>query len=274
MSTAAQRPTRAVVLAGGRGRRMQAAAGDALSVDQAAAADRGVKAMMPLHDRTFLDHALSALADAGITSVCVVTGPDQTDIRRHYAAAAPRRLTIEFVVQPQPVGTCDAVRWAEGFCGSERFLVVNGDNHYPAAAVRRLLAKPGLGTLGFDAAALVRLGNIPAGRIAAFALLQVSADGTLAGIVEKPTAEQAAALGLSAPVSMNCWLLGPAFFGVARDVRRSPRGEYELPDAVRLLIDRGERIEVERVAAGVLDLSGRADVAAAARALAGQRVHL
>ena len=57
--------TKLVVLAAGRGTRMQAPAAAGLSSDQSAAADAGVKAMIPI-GRPFLDYALSAYADAGI----------------------------------------------------------------------------------------------------------------------------------------------------------------------------------------------------------------
>ena len=55
----------------------------------------------------------------------------------------------------------------------------------------------------------------------------------------------------------------------------SPRGEYELTDAVRYAIDRlGERFCVLVVDKPVLDLSSQADVAEVARRLAGIEVNL
>ena len=74
---------------------------------------------------------------------------------------------------------------------------------------------------------------------------------------------------------MNCWGFGPAIFEACRAIAPSPRGEVEIPDAVQYSIDRlGERYEVVRCKAPVLDLSSRADVAPVAALLAGKEVCL
>ena len=103
-----------------------------------------------------------------------------------------------------------------------------------------------------------------------YALIVVRADGTLVRIVEKPDADMARALGADALVSMNAWVFTPAIYEACRRTVPSARGELELQDAVRIAIEElGERFTVVRVAAGVLDLSSRADIAAVRERLAG-----
>lgn len=268
-----RRPVRkAVVMARGLGSRMKAAADAALTPDQAAAAASGAKAMMPLGGRPFLDHSLSRLADAGLTQVCLVIGPEHRAIRDHYDSLDLERLEIFYTIQDEPRGTADAVLSAEWFAGEDPVVVINGDNLYPTEALAALARAEGSATIGFSVAGLVANSNIPAERIAAFAVLEV-AEGRLAGIIEKPTAEQLLDLA-GAPVSMNCWVFTPAVFEACRLVEPSARGEYEITDAVRALVARGERIEVLPSDAGVLDLSSRGDVAAVAALLDGARVRL
>jgi dTDP-glucose pyrophosphorylase len=68
--------TTAAILARGLGSRMRRSdAGVALDAAQEATADAGLKGMIPI-DRPFLDYVISALADAGITTVVLVIGPD------------------------------------------------------------------------------------------------------------------------------------------------------------------------------------------------------
>ena len=131
---------RAVVLARGLGRRMRAADADAvLSDQQRQAADAGLKAMMPIGGRPFLDHVLSSLADAGIRDVALVVAPDHELVRRRYTQEAPpRRLTVSFAVQREPVGTANAVLAAEAWAGAGGFLVLNADNLYPAPVLHAL----------------------------------------------------------------------------------------------------------------------------------------
>ena len=66
--------------------------------------------------------------------------------------------------------------------------MVNGDNYYPRQVLRDLARHRGNALAGFDRAALVAESNIPAERIAAFALVRAR-DGALEEIVEKPSAE-------------------------------------------------------------------------------------
>ena len=262
---------KAVILARGLGTRMRRVdSAAALSADQAAAADEGIKAMMPLdRGRPFLHYLLSALADGGITESCLVVAPESRELQRHFHHEMTlRRVRISFAVQPEARGTADAVLAAESFVGSDRFLVLNADNYYPIEAYRALKAAEGCALPGFDREALVRQGNIDAERIRKFALLRVSAEGYLEEIIEKPDDVTFAAMGEHALVSMNVWAFTPAIFEACRRVKPSARGELELPDAVRILLtENREPIRVIPFTAPVLDLGTRADVASVAMAL-------
>ena len=63
-------------------------------------------------------------------------------------------------------------------------------------------------------------------------------------------------------------------FASCRRIPASARGELEIVDAVRDLVARGVEVRVVPVAAGVLDLATRADVAEVGAALRGREVRL
>jgi glucose-1-phosphate thymidylyltransferase len=263
--------SRAIILARGLGTRMRSAdPGAALTADQQRAADAGVKAMMPIAGRPFLDYVLSAAADAGLTRIAIVSAPDHRDLRHYYQVVAPpTRVAVDFVVQREPRGTADAVLAAEHWADGDAFLVLNGDNLYPAAALAAVhrLDQPGLP--GFEAADLVRTGNIPADRVRAFALIEQDDQGWLTRIIEKPSREEVERLGPAVRVSMNCWRFDSRIFQACRAVTPSARGELELPAAVGLAVERGVRFQVVPAAGPVLDLSQRGDAADVARRLSG-----
>jgi dTDP-glucose pyrophosphorylase len=269
----------AVVLARGAGRRMrEPVAAPGLTPAQAIAARSGRKAMMPIGDegsRPFLDYVLAALADAGCDRMCLVIAPDQEDVRRRYRDdVRPTRFRLAFAEQAVASGTAHAVLAAEPEVGPSPFLVVNADNLYPIDALRRLVALDGPGLPAFSPANLVATGNIPAERIASFALIDVDQDGWLRRIVEKPDAAAIAAHGPAARVSMNAWRFDRRIFAACRDVAPSPRGEYELPEAVGLALSRGVGFRVVAAEGPVLDLSRQGDVAEVSRRLAGREVAL
>jgi glucose-1-phosphate thymidylyltransferase len=262
---------KAVVLARGLGTRMrQADAAARLDAEQEAIAQTGLKAMIPI-GRPFLDYVLSGLADAGYEEVCVVIGPEHGGVKNHYTVVAPpRRIRITFAVQAEPRGTADAVLTVEEFASGKDFLCMNSDNYYPASVLQKLrtLNEPGVAL--FDQLTLLTKGNISEEKIQKFAICEISEDGYLRAIVEKPAAPVMATVRGNALVSMNCWRFSSAIFEVCRHTPLSPRGEYELPAAVGEGINRyGLRFRAVRCYEGVLDLSSRADIAIVAEKLQG-----
>lgn len=261
----------ALVLARGLGTRMRAASdASGMTAAQAAAAAVGYKALMPIGEHRLIDYSMSALADAGIERVVLVVGPEHDDFAAHIDSLGLSRIRVEFAVQVEPRGTADAVLSAAEVIGDEPFLMVNGDNYYPVEGMRDLAERGGNALLGFDRAALVAGSNIPAERVAAFALVE-AADGVLTDIIEKPAPEVVEAAGEHALLSMNCFGFTPEIFDACRSIGPSARGEYEIVDAVRALP--GPVIVVPTEGA-VLDLSRREDIADVEARLAGTAVVL
>ncbi|MBN2577703.1 MAG: NTP transferase domain-containing protein [Pirellulales bacterium] len=265
-----------VVLARGLGTRMRKS-DDAAALDarQAAAAETGVKALIPI-DRPFLDYVLSAAADAGLRRVCLVIGPEHHELREYYTEKVkPERLTIEFAVQVEPKGTADAVAAAERFAAAEPFVMINSDNYYPVEALRALRQQTTAAVALFEQEAMLTGSNVPAERIKAFAVGRIDGQGLLERILEKPDAAVLAALPRPLWVSMNCWRFGPKIFEACRSIGLSPRGELELTAAVQYAIDAlKEPFHAVLIRAAVLDLSRREDVAAVAQRLKGTEVRL
>ncbi len=269
---------KAVILARGLGKRMRLPdASAAMASVQAHAAAAGIKAMIPVNvgGRPFLDYVLTALADAGVARICLVVGPAHGSIRAYYEALSVRRIAIEFATQQEPLGTANALLAAEPFVAAEPFLVLNGDNYYPVEVFRalRLLGEPG--TAAFERESLTREGNIPSQRIQHYALLQMNAAGYVTRIIEKPEEIPTGFCSEEVFISMNCWRFDAEVFAACRQVRRSVRGEFELPEAVQFGIDSlGMRIKAVPFHTGVLDLTQRSDIATVAKRLADVSVEL
>ncbi len=246
---------------------------DSLSRQQAAAADSGIKALIPI-DRPFLDYVLSALADAGYGRVCLIVGPEHDTLCDYYGQLGVTRLSIEFAVQHEPKGTADAVLAAETFAQDDHFLVINSDNYYPVEALRRIRQQKGSAVALFEQDAMLAGSNVSAERIKQFAVARLDED-RLQEILEKPDAEVLAAMPRPLWVSMNCWRFGPSIFEAARAIEPSPRGELEIPDAVQYAMGvLGERFGAITVEAPVLDLSSRQDIGPVTERLTGVEVRL
>jgi glucose-1-phosphate thymidylyltransferase len=266
---------KAVILARGLGKRMRAdGAGALVTVDQARVAKTGVKAMIPI-GRPFLDYVLSSLADAGLTQVCLVIGPEHAQIRNYYEREAElSRLTVHFAEQVRPLGTADAVLAGERFANGDTFVVVNSDNYYPASVLAELRDADESAVVAFARSALMELGNFPADRVTRFGALDIGEDGYLRRILGEPD-ESMTRRGGEIYGSMNCWLFTSGIFGACREVPLSPRGELELPRAVQLAIDKhGMKVRAIKTRSLVLDLSTREDIASVEQRLRNVEVSL
>lgn len=276
------RATLAVILARGLGTRLRAEDGATLDAEQSAVAAAGTKGLVPLGGRPLLDYLLHALADGGVRDVVLVVAPGESPLRDRYDRdQPPERLGVRFAVQDEPRGTAHALLAArEAVCaplgaapdpdGHRHFLMCNADNLYSAAAIAELVDARGPGLVAYDADALVREGGIEAARVARFASLGIDDDDVLREIVEKPPEGHPLLTVRPAWVSMNLWRFRETIFDACADVPPSPRGEFELADAVRLAMQRGERFDVHRRAEAVFDLTHRRDIPALEARLAGR----
>jgi dTDP-glucose pyrophosphorylase len=273
-AAASSMTTRAVILARGLGTRMRRADGDqGVSQAQAEVAATGVKALIPV-GRQFLDYVLAGLADAGVTEIGLVIGPEHQSVRDYYASLAFSRLRVHFIVQQEPRGTADAVLAAEAWTGGQPFLVLNGDNYYPVSALASLAALDEPALVAFSRAGLIADGLIDPSRVASFAVLELDGE-RLVRIIEKPDPGELSRLGPTLWVSMNCWRFDARIFDACRHVPLSPRGELELPAAVGDALAAGRmRIRAVRVTLPVLDLSRRTDIPGVAARLSGVEVRL
>ena len=269
---------KAVILARGLGTRMRRQQQDGapgLTAEQQAMAEAGVKALVPI-DRPFLDYVLSGLADAGYRRICLVIGPEHEVIRQYYGNEVEfERLTIDFAVQVDALGTADAVAAAEDFAADDPVLVINSDNYYPLQALQALREFDGPGVAVFERNAMFAASNVSADRLGSFAVVETDESGYLKRILEKPSPEQVASLPEPVGVSMNCWRFDRRIFEACKVIQPSPRGEYELPDAVQTSMESfGARYRVLTLEKAVLDMSSRDDISGVAERLRGQQVRL
>lgn len=227
----------AVILAAGRGERLKAVTGDL------------PKPLLPLHGRPLVEHVLESLRRAGFGRFLMVVG------YRHelfYARFAGDR-SIHFALQDPVDGTGSAARLAAPFAAGAPFLLMFGD----------ILASPE------DIGAVWRRLQEDAAAAAVVAVKEVDdpwqgaavyeEGGVVTEIVEKPAPGTSRTRWNSAGIFA---FREPVFDALGR-ISKSPRGEYELTDALKLMIHEGQRVLVQPLACAWRDVGRPEDVAAA-----------
>lgn len=124
------------ILAGGLGTRIRPVLGDV------------PKLLAPICGRTYLDRLLDWLRWFGARRVVLGLGHAAQAIKDHLSAHPPADLSIVTVVEPQPLGTAGAIRFARDQFRSNPVLVLNGDTFAEADLCKFLAYHRMAGTRG------------------------------------------------------------------------------------------------------------------------------
>ena len=107
---------KAVILAGGRGTRLQSVTHGSVP-----------KPMAELLGRPVLEHIVRHLAECGFTELCCALGHMPEPIRRHFGDGSRFGVQMTYRTEPHPLGTAGAVKNCGDFLRGETFLVISGD---------------------------------------------------------------------------------------------------------------------------------------------------
>jgi len=216
---------RGIILAGGSGTRLYPIT-------------MGVsKQLLPVYDKPMIYYPLCTLMMAGIRDIQVITtAHDAPAFRRVLGDGTEFGINISYGVQDRPDGLAQAFIIGADHIGSGSVALALGDNIFHG---------PGLGTN------LQRLQSISGGAIfaywvanpSAYGVVEFSADGIALSIEEKPATPKShyAVPGL--------YFYDNDVIEIARGLRPSARGEYEITDINRTYLNQG-RLSVEVLARG------------------------
>lgn len=86
------------------------------------------KQMLPVIDRPMLEHVIGGLGRHGVDEVVLSLGYKEDVFREAYPDAVCAGVAMKYAVEPEPLDTAGAVRFAAEAAGiDETFVVVNGD---------------------------------------------------------------------------------------------------------------------------------------------------
>jgi glucose-1-phosphate thymidylyltransferase len=185
------------------------------------------KALLEVAGKPILGHILDQVAEARPERVVLVVGPGSQGKRIHEYASRRGGLTIEQVVQSEPLGLGHAVAQAKDLVGNAPILIVLGDT-IALASFAELTA--GGSSVGLREVADPRR----------FGVATVQG-GRITELVEKPEhpASNLAVVGLY--FLANSQLLFQNLAALEREGKRT-RGELQLTDALQRMIEQGEEL--------------------------------
>ena len=184
--------------------------------------------MLPILGRPMVERVMETIYENGIRDFILVVSADDRDIVRHFEEECALDVQVRFVLQEERLGMADALQQAAPYLTGD-FVLSACDNLTSAGHVRELLA---CHEAHADAGAILSVMPIPEDEIGRTGIVALN-DGQVVQIVEKPSRDEAPSNIASLPL----YVFSPRILDFLPHVKLSPRGEYELQDAIQALIE-------------------------------------
>jgi glucose-1-phosphate thymidylyltransferase len=211
---------RGIILAGGSGTRLH-------PITQGVS-----KQLVPVYDKPMIYYPLSTLMFAGIRDVLVITTPhDAPSFHRLLGDGSQFGISIAYTVQEVPNGLAQAFVLGADFIGSDSASLVLGDNIFYGHGLGQTLS---------------RFEHLDGGAVFAYHV----ADPEAYGVVEFDAKFRAVSLEEKPKQPKSSYAVPGLYFydndvvAIARDLKPSARGEYEITDVNRAYLEQG-RLQVE-----------------------------
>jgi len=220
----------AVILAAGRGTRMRELTAQL------------PKPMIEVRGKPVLQHIVEGLRDAGIRNCLIVVGYRADAVRDFFGDGSGYNIAIQYKTQTVQDGTGRVVELSSDFVADRPFILAYGDILVDPANYERLVNLPD----DVEAKLAVTRGEDVSKGGAVF----LNDEMDLVDLREKPKPNEPTSPWYNAGI----YAFRPSIFDFIAKLIPSPRGEYELTDAIRDLARSGKRVKA-------LELSGEwADV--------------
>jgi glucose-1-phosphate thymidylyltransferase len=185
------------------------------------------KVLLNVAGKPILGHILDTLADSGVTKVSLVVGQMgdliETYVRQNHA------LPAEFAVQAEPRGLADAVSLGLDE-QDEEVLVILGDTIFETD-LKGMIANEKTTSLGVKTVLDARR----------FGVVELTPEGRVERLVEKPEYPKSNLVLVGIYLIRNAPLLRQSI-NTLFERQLTTRGEYQLTDALQLMIEQGEQV--------------------------------
>jgi UDP-N-acetylglucosamine diphosphorylase/glucosamine-1-phosphate N-acetyltransferase len=215
---------KAVILAAGEGLRLQP-----ITLTRP-------KHLISVGGKPILEHCMNALKASGIDEAIVVVHYMADAIRKHFGDGSKFGLKIEYAMQEAIVGTGNAVGAVEPYV-NDSFVLVYGDLLFTPEAVKSVVS------LSQKENPAVTMAVIPVEKPETYGIVELENENQVKRLIEKPSREEAPTNLANAGI----YVFTTEIFEKIRRISTSSRGEWEITDAISLLLEEKKTVFAARI---------------------------
>jgi glucose-1-phosphate thymidylyltransferase len=187
------------------------------------------KQLLPVFDKPMIYYPLATLMLAGIRDILLITTPqDQALFQRLLGDGTDFGLRFSYARQDYPRGLADAFIIGADFIGTDRVVLILGDNIFYGHGMVEMLARAQARSSGSTVFGYTV--NTPE----QFGVIELDDTGRAISIEEKPTKPK------SNVVVTGLYFYDNNVVKIAANLKPSPRGELEITDVNRAYLERGD----------------------------------
>ncbi|MGP6207409.1 glucose-1-phosphate thymidylyltransferase [Cuniculiplasma sp. SKW3] len=188
-----------------------------------------VKQLLIIAGKPTSEYALLDMLKAGITDIAIVIGSiGGEEVKKYYGDGSKWNCKIKYIYQEKPLGIAHAIGLCRNFVGEDKFVVYLGDN-----VMQDHLEEPKKDFENGNYDAYLMIVNVR--NPEKFGVCEIK-DNRIVSLEEKPKNPKS-----NFAVS-GVYFLRPSIFRYIDMLRPSGRGEYEIMEALQLLIEKGGKI--------------------------------
>jgi len=184
--------------------------------------------MLPIANQPILEHLLIEAKKTGISEFIFIVGYHDEQVRDYFGNGEKWDVNIEYCTQRRQSGTADALKMVEGLVEGN-FLMLNGDIIVSQQDIGQLTDKNDTTLSVIEIADTEGLGVIEAHKGKVIHIYEKA---------ERPPSHMANA---------GLYLFTADIFDAISKTPKSPRGEYEIPDSIQLMIDKGQPVLYQEI---------------------------
>jgi glucose-1-phosphate thymidylyltransferase len=185
------------------------------------------KQLMPIYDKPMIYYPLSVLMQADIKEILIITTPeDNPGFKRLLGDGAELGCKFEYAIQEKPNGLAQAFVIGEKFIGDDKVALILGDNIFYGTGFAELIR----GFNDVDGAAIFAYHVADPER---YGVVEFDAEFRALSIEEKPLQPK------SKYAVPGLYFYDNSVIQIAKDLKPSPRGEYEITDVNKFYLEQG-----------------------------------